>query len=168
MTMTDMCYYTQMTSPIGDIVIVATQDVLAGCYFVGQRYFPNASNWQQKLDHPILQQTKKQLSAYFSKQHQQFDLPVSPSGTAFQKTVWQALCNVPYGKTASYQDIANAIGKPTATRAVGTAIGKNPISILIPCHRIIGTDRKLHGYAGGLDKKEFLLQLEQGTEVSHP
>ena len=165
--MTDMCYYTEMASPIGEIIIVATQNQLTGCYFTNQRYFPSQSGWQKSADHPVLLEAKAQLTAYFSNKCHTFTLPLSPAGTDFQKTVWQALCKVPFGKTVSYQDIAQAIGKSTATRAVGTAIGKNPISIIIPCHRIIGTDGKLHGYAGGLDKKEFLLQLEQGTVARH-
>ena len=125
--MTDTCYYAEMTTPIGDIMIVATQAALVGCYFVNQRHFFRQPSWQKKSDHPILTQAKKQLSAYFSKQLQSFTLPLSLTGTPFQKTVWQALANAAYGKTLRYQDIANAIGKPAATRAVGTAIGKNQI-----------------------------------------
>lgn len=107
-----------------------------------------------------LKESVKQLKAYFSGKLRAFDLPLAASGTDFQKLVWKALCQVPYGTTASYGEIATAIGKPTASRAVGMANGRNPISIIVPCHRIIGSSGKLVGYGGGLDHKQALLQLE--------
>ena len=105
-------------------------------------------------------ETTKQLKAYFAGKLKRFDLPLAADGTEFQKRVWKALCNVPYGETVSYGEIANSIGKPTASRAVGMANGRNPISIIVPCHRIIGSSGKLVGYGGGLERKTRLLQLE--------
>lgn len=101
-----------------------------------------------------------QLQAYFKGELEAFDLPLAPEGTEFQQSVWKELLNVPYGKTASYLDIAKALGDHKLTRAVGSANGKNPIAIVIPCHRIIGTNGKLTGYAGGMDRKKLLLNLE--------
>ncbi len=113
----------------------------------------------------ITQEACSQLSAYFAKKLTQFDLPLEAEGTAFQKTVWQSLLNIPYGETASYLDIANAIGNPKGVRAVGSANGRNPIAIVVPCHRIIGSNRTLTGYAGGLERKQFLLNLEGAQGV---
>lgn len=109
---------------------------------------------------PVLEKTRQQLQEYFSGQRQDFDLPLKPQGTEFQQQVWKALQKVGYGVIASYQEIASRIGKPKAVRAVGAANGRNPIPIVIPCHRIIGSNGKLTGYAGGLDIKEKLLRLE--------
>ncbi|MEG1536870.1 MAG: methylated-DNA--[protein]-cysteine S-methyltransferase [Clostridiales bacterium] len=110
---------------------------------------------------PLLKQTKEQLTAYFNGERQRFTIPLQPDGSPFQLRVWQALTTIPYGKTASYGQIAAAIGKPTAARAVGSANHQNPIAILIPCHRIIGADGSLTGYGGGLPLKQALLDLEQ-------
>ncbi|MDO4530376.1 MAG: methylated-DNA--[protein]-cysteine S-methyltransferase [Bacillota bacterium] len=103
----------------------------------------------------------EQLTEYFAGERREFDLPLQPMGTPFQQRVWEALQNIPYGETRTYGEIAKAIGKPGAARAVGMANHKNPIGILIPCHRVIGADGRLTGYAGGLEKKEFLLELER-------
>lgn len=103
---------------------------------------------------------KKQLEEYFNGERRDFYLPLAPSGTEFQKLVWSELAKIPFGQTQSYQDIANAIGKPKAMRAVGAANGKNPISIIVPCHRVIGKNGTLTGYAGGLERKAWLLKLE--------
>ena len=103
---------------------------------------------------------KTELTEYFAGQRKSFDLPLEPKGTAFQQSVWRALCEIPYGETVSYGQIAERIGNKKACRAVGMANNRNPIAIIIPCHRVIGAGGKLTGYAGGLDKKEFLLELE--------
>nr|WP_169449722.1 methylated-DNA--[protein]-cysteine S-methyltransferase [Oceanospirillum beijerinckii] len=113
-----------------------------------------------KDDHPILQQAIQQCQEYFAGQRQNFDLPLAATGTEFQQQVWHALTQIPFGVTWSYQDLANAIGNPKAVRAVGLANGKNPISIIVPCHRVIGKNGKLTGYAGGVEQKEQLLKLE--------
>ena len=109
---------------------------------------------------PLLLETKRQLEEYFSGERRTFDLPLAPKGTEFQKRVWSALCGIPYGETRSYGQTAAAVGNAGACRAVGTANHRNPISILIPCHRVIGADGSLGGYGGGLDRKTFLLRLE--------
>ena len=108
----------------------------------------------------ITEEACSQLSAYFAKKRYQFDLPIDVKGTAFQTSVWKALQNIPYGQTVSYLDIAKTIGNPKAVRAVGLANGKNPIAIVVPCHRVIGSNKTLTGYAGGLARKQFLLNLE--------
>ena len=110
---------------------------------------------------PVLCEAARQLGEYFMGTRRTFDLPLDPHGTPFQKSVWAALRDIPYGETRSYRDIASAVGKPTACRAVGSANNKNPISILIPCHRVIGAGGSLVGYGGGLDTKRMLLALEQ-------
>ena len=109
---------------------------------------------------PFLKSAARQLREYFSGQRQQFDLPLAPGGTAFQRQVWTALTRIPYGEVASYGDIARDIGKPSAARAVGAANGRNPLPIIVPCHRIIGSNGKLTGFAGGLQAKRALLTLE--------
>lgn len=110
---------------------------------------------------PLLEEARRQLLEYFSGSRRNFDLPLETEGTDFQKRVWHALLEVPYGRTSSYKELALAIGRPTASRAVGMANNRNPLAILVPCHRIVGTDGSLTGYAGGLDKKSFLLKLEK-------
>ncbi len=115
--------------------------------------------------HPILTQAVTQLGEYFSGQRNEFELPLAATGTAFQNKVWRALMTIPYGETWSYQDLADAIGSPKAVRAVGMANGKNPISVVVPCHRVIGKSGKLTGYAGGVERKQRLLALEQGEPL---
>ena len=110
---------------------------------------------------PLLLEAKKQLEEYFAGRRREFQLPLAPKGTEFQQKVWKALLDIPYGETRSYGEIARAIGNPKASRAVGMANNRNPIAIIIPCHRVIGSTGKLVGYGGGLDKKEFLLNLER-------
>src|SRR5439155_23203362 len=110
---------------------------------------------------PLLQEVMRQLSAYFAGKAESFDLPLAPQGTAFQQNVWRHLCDIPYGETISYGELARRIGNPNASRAVGLANGTNPIPIVIPCHRVIGSDGKLTGYGGGLPIKEKLLALER-------
>lgn len=152
-------------TPIGRLLLAGDEQGLK--YLV----FDNASTRKRRdilLDswepNPApLKDALKQLKAYFAGKLQQFDLPLAAEGTDFQKTVWRALCRIPYGATASYGDIAKSIGKPTASRAVGMANGRNPISIIVPCHRIIGSSGKLVGYGGGLDRKSTLLRLEGVT-----
>jgi len=117
------------------------------------------------LAHPVLRRAARQLAAYFAGRRRAFDLPLAPQGTPFQRAVWTALLDVPYAATASYADIARRIGRPTAVRAVGAANGANPLPIVVPCHRVIGSDGRLTGYAGGLGMKETLLRLEGGAGI---
>lgn len=118
---------------------------------------------KESAESPVLSKAVQQLEAYFNGTAKNFDLPLCPKGTEFQKKVWQALQQIPYGETRCYQDIAAAIGNENASRAVGMANNKNPIPIIIPCHRVIGKNGKLVGYAGGIDIKEELLELERKT-----
>ena len=113
------------------------------------------------LETPLIKRCQEELREYFSGERQAFDLPLAPQGTAFQQSVWQALLTIPYGEVRSYGDIARQIGNPKASRAIGGANNRNPIAIVIPCHRVIGANGRLVGYGGGLDKKEMLLSLEQ-------
>ena len=110
---------------------------------------------------PVLYDAAEQLKAYFAGARKSFDLPLAPVGTVFQQKVWQALCGVPYGETRTYREIAEAVGSPRGYRAVGLANNKNPLAIIVPCHRVVGTNGSLTGYAGGVDTKQFLLDLEQ-------
>lgn len=149
-------------SPLGPLLLAATPLGLAGAWFVhGQRDTPDPATWTENPDHPVLRETAMQLAAYFAGRRQQFALPLDlRHGTAFQQTVWQALLNIPFGQTTRYGAVAGHIGRPTAVRALGAAVGRNPISIIVPCHRVVGADGSLTGYAGGLDRKTALLRLE--------
>ncbi len=157
-----MLYYTWMDSLLGALLLMSDGRSLTGLYLDGQKYFPSQTEeWQEADDIEVLTQTKTQLSEYFAHQRQVFDLPVDPQGTEFQKRVWQGLQTIPYGQTISYAELAHQLGSPDASRAVGAANGRNPISIVVPCHRVIAANGKLTGYAGGLDRKQRLLNHEQ-------
>jgi methylated-DNA-[protein]-cysteine S-methyltransferase len=152
-------------SPLGRILMAATDKGLAGVWFEGQRHLPeellSGSSWPEDASHPVLQKTTRQLEDYFDGQRTQFDVPLDLSGgTAFQQAVWQVLLAIPRGGTCSYGDVGKRIGNPAAVRAVGAAVGRNPVSIIVPCHRVLGTNGSLTGYAGGLDRKTALLKLE--------
>jgi len=152
--------YTTYTSPLGIMTLQADGDGLLGAWFETQTTLPNDLGAYKEND-PILTKAIKQLEEYFAGRRTTFELPISASGTDFQRRVWQALTTIPYGETCSYQDLANAIGNPKAVRAVGLANGKNPVSVIVPCHRVIGKNGKLTGYAGGVERKAKLLKLEQ-------
>jgi methylated-DNA-[protein]-cysteine S-methyltransferase len=161
-------FYTWMDdTPVGRLLIAGNADGLKHVSFsVHEFSSPDVTPGQDwELNERPLREVVRQLSAYFRRRLTQFDLPLAADGTAFQKAVWQALCDVPYGTTASYGDIASAIGQPTASRAVGLANGRNPLAIIVPCHRIIGRSGSLVGYGGGLDHKQALLELE-GVTIS--
>jgi methylated-DNA-[protein]-cysteine S-methyltransferase len=156
---------TRFQSPLGTIIIAATARGLAGLWFEGQRHLPpelvDPPVWPSDPDHPVLKEVMQQLTAYFAGQRSSFDVPLDLAhGTAFQQSVWQALLAIPQGGTASYSEVGRRIGKPAAVRAVGAAVGRNPVSIIVPCHRVMGANGALTGYAGGLDRKTALLQLE--------
>lgn len=157
-----MFYGILSVTPVGPLLIagdeIGLRHVLFGKYQDGTTRVTPESDWE--LNERRLKEPLRQLKAYFQRKLKQFELPLAGDGTEFQKRVWAALCEVPYGETASYGEIARAIGQPTASRAVGMANGRNPISIIVPCHRIIGTSGKLVGYGGGLYNKTALLQLE--------
>jgi methylated-DNA-[protein]-cysteine S-methyltransferase len=149
-------------SPLGPLLLAASERGLAGAWFVErQRDTPDPSGWAQAPGHPVVQQATAQLAEYFSGQRQHFDLPLDLTyGTAFQQAVWQALLDIGFGQTTHYGALARRIGRPKAMRALGAAVGRNPVSIIVPCHRVIGADGSLTGYAGGLDRKTALLRIE--------
>ena len=149
-------------SPLGPIVLAATDRGLAGLWFEGQRHWPaGLSQWPAQADHPVLVRARAQLDDYFAGRMQAFDLPLDlPLGTPFQARVWAALCAIPCGQTLSYAALGERIGAPAAVRAVGAAVGRNPVSIVVPCHRVLGKAGALTGYAGGLERKTALLRLE--------
>jgi len=159
---TPAIFQSHTTSPLGDVLLAATAHDLAGVWFVHrQEHLPDSSTWTAHDTHPTLQAAAQQLNEYFQGQRHTFELPLQPAwGTPFQRAVWQALQRIPYGQTSTYGDIARDIGNPKAVRAVGAAIGQNPHSIVVPCHRVLGANGSLTGFAGGLDRKTFLLAHE--------
>lgn len=152
-------YYSVMPSPIGGLLLTSDGECLTQLYMEPHegRYAIRPS-WQR--DDAVLRRVREQLQAYFAGELHDFDLAFEGAGTSFQKRVWRALCNIPYGETISYGELARRIGQPTASRAVGLANGQNPISIIVPCHRVIGANGKLTGYGGGLPRKQWLLTHE--------
>lgn len=155
-----MLYFTTCSSPLGAITIQANEEGILGAWFDTHTTKP-ADLGEEKSDFPILAMAVEQFERYFKGELKTFSLPISAKGTEFQQKVWDALTRIPYGETWSYLDIANSIGNPKSVRAVGAANGKNPISIIVPCHRVIGKDGSLTGYAGGVERKKALLALEQ-------
>jgi methylated-DNA-[protein]-cysteine S-methyltransferase len=154
--------YTIHPSPVGKLKLVAGPAGLAAILWENDREDRvKLGAMAEEPDHPVLVEAKRQLDEYFAGTRTHFDLPLDFRGTDFQKSVWAALLTIPAGETRSYADIAAQIGRPSACRAVGAANGKNPISIIAPCHRVIGSDGSLTGFAGGLEGKKFLLELEQ-------
>ena len=150
-----------VASPLGAITLAATDTGLAGAWFEQQRYWPDTRGWALDADHPVLSAAARQLDDYFAGRRQHVDLPLDLShGPVFQQAGWQALLAIPAGRTTSYGALSADMGKPAAVRAVGAAVGRNPISVIVPCHRVLGTDGSLTGYAGGLARKSALLALE--------
>jgi methylated-DNA-[protein]-cysteine S-methyltransferase len=153
--------FTAWQGPLGAMTLAATQRGLSGVWFDGQRHGPDTSAWRTDPAHPVLQEAIRQLGRYFAGQRTTFDLPLDlQAGTPFQQQVWRALLGIASGATTSYGSLSAAIGKPSAVRALGTAVGRNPVSIVVPCHRVLGADGSLTGYAGGLERKTALLSLE--------
>ncbi len=160
-TMTERIH-TEIDTPLGRMTLAATPRGLAGAWFVGQRHYPPAQALGRRDDrHPTLRLAAQQLQAFLQGTRRDFDVPLDlGAGTPFQQSVWRALLRIPVGTTCSYAAIAAAIGKPAAVRAVGAAVGRNPASIVVPCHRVVGSRGALTGYAGGLPRKAQLLALE--------
>ena len=154
-------YNKKIQTPVGQLTLVAHDQALVAVLWENDdpTRVKLSENFEQN-DHPLLKEVEKQLIEYFAGQRTQFNIPIDFHGTAFQKSVWSALLQIPFGETRSYKQIAESIGNVKAIRAVGAANGKNPISIIAPCHRVIGANGKLVGFAGGLKNKDILLNLE--------
>jgi methylated-DNA-[protein]-cysteine S-methyltransferase len=161
-----MIDYTEFRSPLGNLLLAATPNGLSGLYFEEHKYFAGTENWRRNDGNPFLRQASAQLEEYFSRRRTVFDIPLDLKGTPFQQTVWEQLKAIPFGRTETYGAQARRMGKPQVVRALGGAIGRNPVSIIVPCHRVIGTSGALQGYAGGLERKRYLLALE--TAGSRP
>ena len=147
-------------TPLGRVRLARTACGLAGLWFEGQRHHPGELPAPHVGDDQLLHEAAAQLQCYFASTLARFDLPLDLFGTPFQRTVWQALLRIPAGRTSSYGELAHVIGKPAAARAVGAAVGRNPVSVVVPCHRVLGAGGALTGYAGGLERKRALLALE--------
>jgi methylated-DNA-[protein]-cysteine S-methyltransferase len=159
--------WTETTTCLGTITLAATPKGLAGVWFVGQRHSPQGPIGRRDDRHPELLRAQQQLQEYLAGTRREFSLQLDlESGTPFQQSVWRALLQIPIGATRSYAAIGAQLGKPAAARAVGAAVGRNPISIVVPCHRVVGANGALTGYAGGLDRKAHLLALEAGTATA--
>lgn len=152
--------YTIVDSPIGDLLLVGDGHALTGLFMLPGPAI--GADWRK--DPGLFAETEQQLRAYFAGELHAFDVPLAPHGTEFQREVWRALTSIPYGTTTTYGKIAADVGRPAASRAVGMANGRNPISIIVPCHRVIGSNGTLTGYGGGLHRKEFLLSMERGRQ----
>jgi methylated-DNA-[protein]-cysteine S-methyltransferase len=154
--------HTVLASPCGPLTLVATDGRLSGLYMTQQRHRPDDETFGEPDPTPFTE-VIRQLAEYFAGGRTRFDLPLALAGTEFQRTVWAALREIPYGETVSYGELADRLGRPTASRAVGLANGKNPVGIIVPCHRVVGANGDLTGYGGGLDRKRFLLDFERGA-----
>src|SRR5688572_17431717 len=158
-----MHYYDLFESPHGQMLLVADSEGLSGAYFEGQKYHPQIGpEWRRDAHHAPLHRAKRELAEYFGGERERFDTALAPKGTPFQRAVWKAISTVGFGETITYGELARRAGCPGSARAAGAATGRNPITIIVPCHRIVGSDRSLTGYAGGLDRKRALLALESG------
>lgn len=158
--------YKDMASPVGLIRLIATAQGLAAILWEGEDYKRTKLPTPQRDDaFPVLLQTEQQLNEYFEKKRTTFDIPLDLEGTAFQVSVWKALLDIPYGITQTYGGLARLLGDIKAVRAVGGALNKNPVSIIVPCHRVVGASGKLVGFAGGLNNKMILLDLERSYSI---
>lgn len=153
-------YYSELDSPVGMLLLLGDGAALTGLYMPEQKYGPLLPEGCRRDDAPF-RPVREQLLAYFASELRDFDVPLAGHGTAFQQTVWQALRDIPYGSTETYGALAKRIGKQGASRAVGLANGRNPIGIIVPCHRVIGADGSLTGYDGGVERKRWLLEHER-------
>ena len=155
--------FTLFDSPLGEIFLQGNGRLVTGLYMPEHKHWRGPEFGWQRSDEPFAA-VREQLAEYFAGERQTFDVPLKLAGTPFQQRVWQELTRIPYGETITYAELARRMGKPTAMRAVGHANGRNPVSIIVPCHRVIGASGKLTGYGGGRDKKEFLLALERSKQ----
>jgi methylated-DNA-[protein]-cysteine S-methyltransferase len=152
-------YFSEIDSPVGTLLLVGDGESLTGLYMNDQRHRPDFPSSER--NDRCFKEVRSQLKAYFAGQLTEFDIPLAGQGTSFQQTVWKALRKIPYGMTQTYGSLAKRIGNPNASRAVGLANGRNPIGIIVPCHRVIGANGTLTGYAGGVQRKQWLLEHER-------
>lgn len=158
-----MRYYDFYESPHGQMLVVANDEGISGIYFDGQKYLPRVEPaWRRDVGHVLLRQAKRELAEYFGGERRRFETALAPDGTSFQRAVWKVISTVDFGRTITYGELARRAGSPGNARAAGAATGRNPISVIVPCHRIVGSNGSLTGYAGGLDRKRALLALESG------
>ncbi|TDB76309.1 methylated-DNA--[protein]-cysteine S-methyltransferase [Actinomadura sp. KC216] len=157
-----------LDSPVGPLTLVALDGALSGLYMDLQRHRPSEETFGAPGDPDTdpFATAAEQLSAYFAGDLTEFDLPLNLQGTEFQKRVWTVLQEIPYGETTTYGQLAVELGKPSASRAVGLANGRNPVSVIVPCHRVVGSTGDLTGYGGGLDRKRYLLDFERKTKIT--
>lgn len=156
-----MRYYDWYESPHGRILLVASAQALTGAYFDGQKYHPKLEpDWRRDQGHALLRQAARELAEYFAAERRRFETPLAPEGTPFQQAIWNAISTIPFGSTLTYLDLARRAGFPGCARAAGAATGRNPLSIIVPCHRVLGSNGSLTGYAGGLNRKRALLAHE--------
>jgi methylated-DNA-[protein]-cysteine S-methyltransferase len=154
--------HTTIDSPVGELTLVARDGSLTGVYFPHHWYRPDPATFGDR-DDAGFGEAECQLAEYFAGDRERFDLPLGPCGDAFQHRVWELINRIPYGQTATYGDLAKELGEGTLAKDVGAAVGRNPLSVIVPCHRVVGKDGSLTGYAGGLARKRFLLDLEEPT-----
>lgn len=159
-----MTRHAVVDSDLGPLTVVEQEGALAGLYLPEQRHRPPDERLGSR-DDAVLPAVREQLALYFAGQLEDFDVPLTPRGTPFQARVWAALREVPYGTTCTYAELAAAVGRPSAVRAVGAANGRNPVSVVVPCHRVVGSSGALTGYAGGLERKAALLALERAVRA---
>ena len=161
-----MTLYTWIDSPLGRILLTSDGEKLTGLHFEREKYFPRiVEDWLESPRALVLARAARQIHEYFAGERDRFDLPLAPAGTPFQQRVWQQLLHIRCGETTTYGEIARRIGSPQSGRAVGAAIGRNPISIVVPCHRVVGSTGALTGYAGGLERKRALLARESAADL---
>jgi methylated-DNA-[protein]-cysteine S-methyltransferase len=155
--------HTKIESPIGELTLVAMNGVLSGIYFPGHWHMPAPEVFGTHAEHGF-ELAQQQLGEYFAGERTEFELATTISGEEFQRRVWKLIDRIPYGETTTYGEMAQELGDPARAREVGSAVGRNPLSIVIPCHRVVGKDGKLTGYAGGLERKRYLLEVEGAGE----
>jgi methylated-DNA-[protein]-cysteine S-methyltransferase len=156
-----MTRFKRFTTPLGPVLAIANDLGITGIYFVGQRYeIVIEDDWREERDDPVLDECARQLGEYFEGRRREFDLPLAADGSDFQRRVWREIARIPFGETVSYAELARRAGAAGSARAAGAATGHNPLSVVVPCHRVIGSDGSLTGYAGGLERKTRLLEIE--------
>ncbi|WP_313623586.1 methylated-DNA--[protein]-cysteine S-methyltransferase [Achromobacter sp.] len=163
---TEPLAYRDMSTPLGEMRLVASPKGLRGAWFTDQELLPPADGWMLTDSDPILEQARRELDEWFAGKRRTFDVALDPVGTTFQHQVWHALCALDFGVLTSYGELARTVNRPKGAQAVGGAVGRNPISIIIPCHRVIGADTSLTGFGGGLPRKQALLAHEGNRYLS--